>query len=810
MEKKSNIFTSKADVLEFLYPRVSFSKIEEIFSFEVNKWEKEQEKILKQIQTIFKKNLIVVRSSAIGEDSIDESGAGNYESILFVNPKSKKQVINAINEVINSYKFKGNLSRKNQIIIQKQTLDSIINGVIFTRIPESGAPYYVINYNENNDTESVTKGQSSNVIKIFKNLKLSQVDKKWEKLLKAIRELEKILNNDHLDIEFSISKKNIIIFQVRPMTIIKSDIDSKDQKIVENLINKNKNKFKKISQNKNSIPKFSYFSDMTDWNPAEIIGNSPNKLDFSLYDQIIMKNAWHKGRSKIGYQKIKNNQLMVKFGNKPYVDIRASFYSLIPDNIKKKYKIKLMKYYFDKIKLKPYLHDKVEFDILFTCFDYQIKNRLKELSKYNFSKNEINEIEKSLIEFTNNIIDDFVEIKENCEEKNKIMKIRRDEIINRSNLENLSISAQIENIKRLLKDCTELGTISFSSMARIAFIGSILIKSLEKKNLVSNNFIETFMNSIKTPLSEFQEDLSRLESKNITTKKFLEKYGHLRPGTYDITALPYNKQFSLLGNVKNIKLKSHPKKKIKLEKINNNLFPLKFENISFLEFVRDALVLREKMKFEFTKNLSATLETISKLGESLGFDREEMANLDIKTILNSSNKSKMEIKKIWKKEIIKELKRKKLNDKLVLPSIIFSENDFEIINYYSTKPNFITNQKITSEIIKLEKNKNLSTNVNDKIILIENADPGYDWIFSKKPKGLITKYGGVASHMSIRCAEINLPAAIGCGEVMFEQLINSKKILLDCKNEQIISLEDSKTNELMEVKKTLKTLGYIK
>jgi phosphoenolpyruvate-protein kinase (PTS system EI component) len=100
--------------------------------------------------------------------------------------------------------------------------------------------------------------------------------------------------------------------------------------------------------------------------------------------------------------------------------------------------------------------------------------------------------------------------------------------------------------------------------------------------------------------------------------------------------------------------------------------------------------------------------------------------------------------------------------------------------------------------------------INNKIILIENADPGYDWIFTKKPKGLITKYGGVASHMSIRCAEVNLPAAIGCGELLFQQLSNSKKILLDCKNEQIISLEDSKTNELMEVKKTLKTLGYIK
>ena len=37
------------------------------------------------------------------------------------------------------------------------------------------------------------------------------------------------------------------------------------------------------------------------------------------------------------------------------------------------------------------------------------------------------------------------------------------------------------------------------------------------------------------------------------------------------------------------------------------------------------------------------------------------------------------------------------------------------------------------------------------IVLIENADPGYDWIFSKNIKGLITKNGGINSHMSIRC-----------------------------------------------------------
>ena len=117
-------FESKSNILKSLKKSLKKSKIEKIYDFTIIDWEKNSTYIVDKIANDFNSK-IIIRSSAIGEDSIDESGAGNYESILFVNPKSKKQVINAINEVINSYKFKGNLSRKNQIIIQKQTLDSI-------------------------------------------------------------------------------------------------------------------------------------------------------------------------------------------------------------------------------------------------------------------------------------------------------------------------------------------------------------------------------------------------------------------------------------------------------------------------------------------------------------------------------------------------------------------------------------------------------------------------------------------------------------------------------------------------------------
>ena len=93
---------------------------------------------------------------------------------------------------------------------------------------------------------------------------------------------------------------------------------------------------------------------------------------------------------------------------------------------------------------------------------------------------------------------------------------------------------------------------------------------------------------------------------------------------------------------------------------------------------------------------------------------------------------------------------------------------------------------------------------------MENADPGYDWIFTQNPLGLITKYGGAASHMAIRCSEINLPAAIGCGDLIYQKFSDAEKVLLDCSNEQIIVLDSVSIDEESEIKKTLKSIGYIK
>jgi phosphohistidine swiveling domain-containing protein len=465
----------------------------------------------------------------------------------------------------------------------------------------------------------------------------------------------------------------------------------------------------------------------------------------------------------------------------------------------------------EKFALNPSLQDKIEFQILFTCFDFNLQKRLSELIAYGFSKKELIEIEDSLKELTNNIIQNFNGILKESNEAIIALEKNREEIL--LNLKNSSKNHRkmLQSIEKLLNDCKIYGTIPFSRMARIAFISNIMLKSLTKIGKIDKKFEEALMQSISTPLPKFQEDASNYIEQKISRKEFLSKYGHLRPGTYDITALRYDQDERFL---RGIKFKARNYSKIELPDLKiDSVFKkhgIMISEKEFYDFLKKSIASREQLKFEFTKNLSEVLEIIAEIGNSLGFSREELANLNIKQIISSKDFARNKIASHWKNLINLTKKQKNMNELIVLPPIIFSEKDFNLIQYYQSNPNFITNKKMISKIELLNHSKKKIPDLDGKIVLVENADPGYDWIFTQNPAGLVTKYGGVASHMAIRCAEINLPAAIGCGDSMFEKLKKSSKIMLDCKNKQILILEHVLDDKFIEERKVLKSLGYIK
>tara|TARA_B110001454_G_C12720842_1_gene434617 strand:+ start:2354 stop:4792 length:2439 start_codon:yes stop_codon:yes gene_type:complete len=812
MTKTHLLFTTKVNTLKFLQNKLSKSKIEPLLDFTILEWTQNSNKILDSIFNKFTNQKIIIRSSAKGEDSFDNSHAGSYLSILNIDSNKKNEIKSAINSVNQSYLKKNNLEQKNQIFVQKQSVNIKISGVIFTKAGNMGLPYYLINYDLGSSTTSVTSGKETKTLVIFRKKKLNGLPKYWKNLVKAIKEIELIVKSDQLDIEFGINQNDqIIIFQVRPITFIETLPMINSEKLIDKKILRYKNQFNNIKFPKNTIGKKIIFSDMADWNPSEIIGNNPNLLDYSLYDFLIMEEIWHKSRSELGYQNLESYPLMAIFGNKPYVDLRASFNSLLPNDIESKIKKKLMNYYFKKLEKKPFLHDKVEFDILFTCYDLNIDSRLNELYDYNFTSNEIKILKQQLLFLTNEIIKSFLKTSQKCDTSiNKLIKNRK-KILSKSD-NNKNYHTLISISKELLDDCKQFGTLPFAIMARISFIANIIFRSLSDFGYINPNFFYKIMNSINTPATELQKDLYDYKNNNISKAVLMKKYGHLRPGTYDVLGIRYDQQDNFFNSMQFSKPKK--KSKIKFDKKIDTILKnqgLNFDDIDFLNFFQESHAKRETLKFEFSKNLSDAIELIVRALDNLGFSREDISNLDINTIFDSlEEKNINKIKSKFNKKIIIQKKLKQINDNFILPPIIFSKENFDLIEYYSSKPNFITNKKITSNIIHIKNLDKLNLNLKNKIVLLQNADPGFDWIFTQNPSGLITEYGGVASHMAIRCAELGLPASIGCGQLIFQKLIDSSKVLLDCENKQIIILKSSKIDEYIEVKKTLRSLGYIK
>ena len=294
--KNNEYATTKSNVLKFIQKKARLSKIEKIYDFRVIDWLEDPANILNKIRSRFKSKYVIVRSSALGEDSMDESLAGTYETIQNVKPSSRKMLKSAINSVIKSYQNKGNLNNNNQILIQNQTSGIVKSGVIFSRSESSGKPYYTINYEIGTATDGVTKGKINNVVKIFRKINLNTLPIHWKLLIKSVKEIEVILKNNNLTVEFGIKKNHqIVIFQARPNTISKITENPNIEKNLKRVIEQNKIRYKKFVK-KYSQYDTCLFSDMSDWNPAEIIGHNPNTLDYSLYEFLIMNDVWLNGR----------------------------------------------------------------------------------------------------------------------------------------------------------------------------------------------------------------------------------------------------------------------------------------------------------------------------------------------------------------------------------------------------------------------------------------------------------------------------------------------------------------------------------
>lgn len=782
---------TKAETLARLRGKLTYAKILPQVSFTVAEWWEDREGFWQEcLEMGSKEKKFIVRSSAVSEDTREGSQAGKFRSVGGV--RGEQEFIAAVNEVIASY---GNSSGSDQVLVQPVLEEVIACGVAFTMDPNSLGNYYVINYDESGSTSAVTSGNGGRdkLLYLFKG---KEQEGPWPeyicRLRRTLQELEELSGMDNLDVEFAVNREGeLYVFQVRPLWLKEQAVNrlaqQEELERIEAKIRQGASKKPYLCGNRN------IYGVMSDWNPAEMIGIRPKALAMSLYREVITDSVWAYQRDNYGYRNLRSFPLMVDFGGLPYIDIRVSFNSFVPAGLDDETSNKLVNYYLDRLAEDPSKHDKVEFNIVFSCYTLDLSERIQILKEYGFSEEEIGKITDALRDVTNQVISPTQGLWRRDMEKIRILVERYDRIADSS-------MCKIEKIYWLLEDCKRYGTLPFAGLARGAFIAVQMLDSMVKMQVISDKDYHNFMNDVETVSSNMNRDYMSLPK-----EMFLKRYGHLRPGTYDINSLRYDEDPELYfdwasvfrrgsnvsasdkgsetngsGEGKRFSLSLDQMHRLKdmLEESG-----LKTDILGLMDFIKTVIEGREYGKFIFTRSLSKAIQLIGELGAEYGLSREECAYINIQAVRELYASSK-EIGSVLHESAVKGKAEYGMTKSLILPPVILDASEVWGFYYPDAEPNYVTLKQASGEAVEIAADVR-QVDLEGKIILIACADPGYDWIFSHHIKGFITMYGGANSHMAIRAGELGIPAVIGVGEKRYNDYRIAGMLEIDAAAKQV-------------------------
>lgn len=778
--------SSKSQNLVKLINRLKYFIIPHFMLYTVDVDNKDLNSFILSVMKEFSDRKICIRSAAADEDGTQSSGAGEYDSVLNIPSDDIEAIRTGFNHVIASYTRKGSNRSGDEVIVQEMLQNTVMSGVVFTHDLNTGAPYYVINYDDISGlTDTVTSGggeYANRTLYIHRGAVQSLRSERFQHLMQAIQELEQMMGSQFLDVEFALGQDfTPYLLQVRTITTQPNwnrAVAKRVDMALKGIQDFVKSRLKPMAGVYGST---TVLGQMPDWNPAEMIGRAPRALAFSLYETLITNHAWRIARDRMGYAVPIGHPLMLSLAGQPYIDVRLSFHSYLPAKLSPEISAKLVDAWIKRLKMHPELHDKVEFEVAITTYSFDFDDKIKTLVGTALNLEEQEEFKERLRQQTKAIIlgDNEGSVSWALEQIEKLVKVQAD--LGFSSKQNATV------LFGMFDDCIRLGTIPFSVLARHGFIARTLLLSLHQRGILTMDEVIAIQSSVKTVAGDLVNDMRRLQLRELSHTAFMREYGHLRPGTYDILSRRYDQMINFGLNDSQIRpeqdynlfvLTKQQKQKID--------FLLQAEGFSeldangLLNYVQMATAAREYGKFVFTRSVSEILEQIAYFGERHGLSRDEMSHVSINNLFDVITKStEGGIEERLRNIAEDEAEKHALSAAIRLPQVLFDEAGVHVVPFQVSYPNFITHKKVTATCVYLNAEQ-APLSLSNKIVLIENADPGFDWIFAQNISGLITKYGGANSHMAIRCAEFGIPAAIGCGEQRFEVFLNANQILLDC------------------------------
>lgn len=543
------------------------------------------------------------------------------------------------------------------------------------------------------------------------------------------------------------------------------------------------------------------FAVMPDWNPAEMIGIIPRPLAFSLYRALITQRVWNKARAQMGYRKLSPTDLMVSIAGRPYIDVRASFNSFIPKCTTTKgqeycWANSLIEAWLDRLDAHPELHDKIEFAIVPTLLDFNFDTNFYARYGSLLTTSEMQDYRGGLHSLTCHAVSSSSTLDLAL---NSIEELRQIQIPllqqQTENTKHKSATDLAVEISTLTQACRKLGTLPFAIIARHAFMAEALLRSAVERGALTPERLAAFKLSTPTISRTFAMDFIRVCQGSLSKKEFLLQYGHLRPSSYDILSPNYAQRKDIF--------ESHdlPPQPEELSPFTLNSleqralqqlcdeYELGINPARLQAYAAQAIAGREYAKFIFMRHVSFIIECIASWGTLHELSREDMSLLPMDIILNTLFASlPTDSQSYLRQRSAEGAERYHIAQSFKLSHIIRSTRDVFVVAQHRSEPNFITQLCVEAPCLYFDASCNNCHNLHGSIVCIESADPGYDWIFAHGIAGLVTCFGGANSHMAIRCAEYGIPAAIGCGSLIFEKVCRAAYCRLHCGEKNIAPL----------------------
>ena len=671
---------------------------------------------------------LAIRSSAVGEDSNEQSFAGQNSS--FLNISTKDGIRTAVAKCFESiHKKSSTLYREHFLktadhasmnVVVQLMVKPLYSGVFFSVDPRTGEDGWIAEAIEGFGEDLVSGKKTPHHFEENKVASTSLFN--INELVKTGLAIRDFFETE-IDIEWAVDQeKKLKILQARPITALSGKSEEK----------------RMIDEELNRLLKEHRTDTIWDGGTFAEWSSPPGQLTFSIWSEAFAKNhAFSKALKKLGYlgidHEIKNttHSLLEKIFDRGYINISllsAMYFGPIPYKIVFKNGPQL-KFDFSKIDLETVLKTPMTIGRMISV-GFKLSSHRKEW---------LNESRKELIKSQN----DF-QILSNLDQKDE------DELFN-------LFEKEVQNFydNHLHWSLVLITLIETTNQNLKAFLKGVFTDDVIKSKL--NLWMGAGIHSVTMDMN--QEYAKACLNPDLR-EAFIRTYGHRGPGELELS----NPRWSELKDKAFVGLASNERRdhKTSLISAEEEIAQLKTYKKQVIEkewiLLRDLLEMREQWKMQILKpyyNIRMLALEIAKrfdLGENIfWFSYQEILKREFNIPLAQKRKAHSELSKNISLPTIVELSK--------LQQILRNKDtdSSDALKGEALSPGLVFGEV---RVVLSPEDVDINSWPENTIIVAESTDPGWTGLFLKS-KAVVVEKGGVLSHCAIVAREMNLPAVSG-------------------------------------------------